>query len=80
MSHLLHNHPTDADGNKPWTKLRLSRRAYETARPWTRSGLPRRRWEEIMLALPDEAIDELYREGEAERLVKALFGEESHAS
>jgi len=76
----LHNHPTDADGNKPWTKLRLSRRAYEAARPWARSGLSRRRWEEVMLTLSDEAIEALYREGEAERLVKALFGEGNHAS
>lgn len=60
---------------KPWAKLRLSRKDYETKRPWLKSGLGRKAWESFVLALPDEAIEALYREADADKLVKALFGE-----
>jgi hypothetical protein len=60
---------------KPWAKLRMSRREYEAARPWAKSGMPRQKWEEMILCFPDEAIDALYREADAEKLVEAMLGE-----
>ena len=61
---------------KPWAKLRMSRKDYETRRPWAKSGLSRKRWEEGLEYLPDEAIDMIYREAEADLLVEAIFGKE----
>lgn len=60
---------------KPWAKLRMTRRAYETARPWAKSGMDRQQFEAIMLAIPDEAIDAIRLEADAERLVGAMFGQ-----
>jgi len=54
---------------KPWARQRMSRRAYEAARPWAKSGMPRQRWEEMILLFPDEAVEALYREAEADRPV-----------
>ena len=59
---------------KPWAKLRLTRREYETKRPWAAAGINRKRWEEILLEFPDEAITALYLEADAEKLVEAMFG------
>ncbi len=36
--------------------------------------MSRAKWEEVVLAFPDEAVDALYREADAERLVEAMFG------
>ena len=59
---------------KPWAKLRLSRKQYEAKRPWMKSGVERKQFEKFVLEMPDDAIDALYREADAEKLVKALFG------
>ncbi len=59
---------------KPWAKLRMSRKDYETRRPWKDSGVSRAQLEEYVAHFPDEAIDALYREAEAEKLVEAMFG------
>ena len=59
---------------KPWARLRMSRKDYETRRPWTNSGVSRAKFEEYIAHFPDEAIDALYREAEAEKLVEAMFG------
>ena len=59
---------------KPWAKLRMSRRVYEAKRPWAKSGLSRKQWEANLDYFPDEAIDALYREAEADILVEAIFG------
>ena len=64
----------DLKREKPWAKLRLTRKQYEAQRPWKKSGIDRQQWEEFVLALPDDAIEALYREGAADRLVEALFG------
>ena len=65
---------------KPWAKLRMSRCEYETKCPWAKSVLSRKRWEEGLEYLPDEAIDTIYREVEADLLVEAIFGKESPAT
>lgn len=59
---------------KPWAKLRMSRKDYETRRPWKNSGVSRAQFEEYVAHFPDEAIDALYREAEAEKLVESIFG------
>jgi len=59
---------------KPWAKLRMSRKDYETRRPWKNSGVSRKRFEAYLGDFPDEAIDVLYREADAEKLVEAMFG------
>ena len=59
---------------KPWAKLRITRKEYEARRPWMVSGMSRKNFEEIIVELPDEAIDAIYRDAEADRLVKAIFG------
>ena len=59
---------------KPWAKLRITRREYEAKRPWVKSGMSRQKFEEIIVVFPDEAIDAIYRDAEAERLVEAIFG------
>lgn len=59
---------------KPWGKLRLTRKQYEAQRPWARTGMDRKRWEDMILFFPDDAIEALYREAAADRLVEAMFG------
>lgn len=57
--------------DKPWAKLRLTRKQYEAKRPWKTARMDRKWWEELTLLFPDEAIDSLYREADAEKLVEA---------
>ena len=59
---------------KPWAKLRITRKQYETTRPWMKSGVGRKQFEAFVLEIPDDAVDALYREADAEKLVEALFG------
>lgn len=65
---------------KPWAKLRMTRRQYERARPWKNSGMARQKWEEVVMLFPDETIEEIYRDVEADRLIEAIFGIHSHDS
>ena len=39
-----------------------------------KSGVGRKQFEAFVLEIPDDAIDALYREADAEKLVEALFG------
>ena len=66
------------NAEKPWTKLHMTRRQYETARPWENSGMNRQKWEEVVLLFPDDTIEGIYREAEADRLIEAIFGSNSH--
>ena len=59
---------------KPWAKLRLTRRDYEAKRPWVKSGVGRKQFEAFVLEMTDDAVDALYREADVEKLVEALFG------
>lgn len=63
-----------ASSIKPWEKLGLSRQQYFDAHPWTKSGMKRKVFEEILLLMPDDFIEETKREGEAEKLIEAIFG------
>ncbi len=65
----------DLKKEKPWAKLRMTRRQYETARPWKKAGMARGRWEELVLLFPDDAIDALKLEADADKLVEAMFGQ-----
>ena len=59
---------------KPRAKLRITRKQYEGRQPWMVAGMNRKKFEEIIVELPDETIDALYRDAEADRLVEAIFG------
>jgi len=63
--------------NKPWATLKISRRQYETARPWKKSGMSRQMFEELLatLPLPEGGVDQLRREADADKLLRAAFGE-----
>jgi hypothetical protein len=65
---------------KPWAKLRMTRKQYEQLRPWKNTGMSRERWEEVASFLPDEMIDLMYRDIDAERLVSAVFGSNGDGS
>jgi len=71
---LPRRHAQDAEKRKALGKLRLTRKQYETRRPWVKSGVERKQFEAFVLKTPDDAIDALYREADAEKLVEALFG------
>lgn len=58
---------------KPWAKLRVSRREYETARLWKKAGMTRQEYEKLIDAFPVEVLDGLKLEAEAENLVNAIF-------
>ena len=59
---------------KPWARLRMTRKQYEAKRPWAKTGVSRKKWEADLQHIPDEAIDMIIRDAEAERLVNAIFG------
>ncbi len=63
--------------NKPWAKLRMTRREYEIKKPWRfgSSGKKMRRelFEKCLLALDQEDIDAAIEEGHAEMLLRAVF-------
>lgn len=58
---------------KPWAKLRMTRRQYEKLRPWAGTKLSRERWEELLSFFPDETIKAISDEVDADRLVNAIF-------
>lgn len=60
---------------KPWARLRLSRKQYEAGRPWKNTPLSREDFEKVILAIPTEIFDGLRLEADAERLIQAVFGE-----
>lgn len=59
---------------KPWDKLGISRRQYQASGPWKKAGIKRAVYEDILLSLPDEVLQGLKEEAEAERLVEMIFG------
>ena len=60
-------HAKNLTREKPWARLRMSRRAYETARPKAKAGLSRQKWVELLLFIPDESVDALKLEADAVR-------------
>lgn len=59
---------------KPWAKLRMSRKRYESLHIWKKCGKTRDEFGAFVLALPDELIEQILEHSEAERLVEAIFG------
>ncbi len=49
---------------KPWAKLRMSRKEYETRRPCTNAGVRRTGFEEHIAHFPDAVIDSRQEAGE----------------
>lgn len=60
--------------NKPWAKLRISRKKYSAAKPWKAAKMSRKKFEAIITSMPDEAIEELRLQADAERLLDEVFG------
>ena len=58
---------------KPWEKLGLARKVYSANKPWKKAKMKRAEFERILVLMPDEFVQEVKREGEAERLVNAIF-------
>ncbi len=60
---------------KPWQRLGITKKQYLSARPWKGTGLSRERYEEIIAIVPQDALNELKIEAEADALVEKRFGE-----
>ena len=58
--------------DKPWAHLRCSRRQYETAKPWKKTGLSRAAFEDMILGMPTEVIDDLLLYADVEKLSAAM--------
>lgn len=59
--------------DKPWAKLRMTRRKYEACRPWKYVGMSREAFEVLLPQIPDERIEEMYLDIDAERLIENVF-------
>jgi len=58
---------------KPWAKLHLSRSDYEAKKPWTASGITRAEFEKLVENMPQEGIDLLIEDAQADLLVDLMF-------
>lgn len=58
--------------DKPWAKLRISRKQYLTNKPWRNAGVSRQEFEETLQLAPDEILDELWDEAHADMLLKSM--------
>ena len=59
---------------KPWTRLGITKEKYKLARPWKKAGMNREKYETIILAVPQELIEEHRREAEANSMLEQIFG------
>lgn len=67
---------------RPWARLRMSRRDYERYRMWRKMGMSREKFESFIRGLPDEAVDLLCDGAQEEQkygipateLLKSIFG------
>lgn len=64
---------TDQKDNKPWAWLHMTRRQYDTARLWKKSGMTRDEFGKKVLLLPQEVIELIKENVEAEILVDKIF-------
>jgi hypothetical protein len=60
--------------NKPWAKLKVSRKKYDTAKPWKRVNMTRKEFGELVVSMPQEVIDDLLEHAQADRLIESIFG------
>ena len=65
------------DRDKPWAKLRKSRKAYEADKPWKRARMSREKFEEMVSIIPDALIDEIKINADAEALLEGIFGQDA---
>jgi hypothetical protein len=63
--------------NKPWAKLKMSRKEYEIKKPWNHrtngKKMSRDLFETCLLALDQEHVDQAIDEGHAEMLLREVF-------
>ena len=65
---------------KPWERLDLSRKEYAATKPWKTAKMKRAVFEDILLMVPDELIQEWKLEGQADFLLKSILGEAGRES
>ena len=61
---------------KPWIRLGISKKQYKALRPWKAAKMSRERYEKMILTVPQEVIDEFWREAEVNALVEEIFGKD----
>lgn len=59
--------------NKPWAWLHMTRREYDTARMWKKIGISREEFGKKVLSLPQEVIELIKENVQAEILVDKIF-------
>lgn len=62
--------------DKPWARLGWSRKMWDIKKPWKKAGMTKKRYIEILLALPDETVQEIRDEAHAEMLLEGVFDEQ----
>ena len=60
---------------KPWQRLGITKKQYLASKPWKGSGLSREKYEHIISIVPQDYLNDLKIEAEAEALVERVFGE-----
>ncbi len=61
---------------KPWARLGISKEKYKAARLWKKAGMSREKYEAMILAVPQEIIEEHRREVEVNSIMEQIFGKE----
>ena len=61
---------------KPWARLGITKKQYKSARPWKAAKMNRDRYENIILNVPQDLIDDFRRQAEADRFIEEIFGKE----
>jgi len=61
---------------KPWARLGIKKEKYIKARPWKEAKMSRVKYEKMLLAVPQELIEEIRTESEAQAMIESIFGEE----
>jgi hypothetical protein len=62
---------------KPWHKMGITRRQYVAVKPWKNANMSREKFESIILACPQEVLDEARIRVETEKSAIPLLGEEA---
>lgn len=57
---------------KPWAKLRISRKQYMSSKPWKGADMSRQEFEKTLHLAPDDVIDELWDEAHADLLLDSM--------
>jgi len=59
---------------KPWHRMGISRRQYFATKPWKKAKMSRAKYERFIMSVPQEYLDEIRLNAEAQVLVESLFG------